>query len=239
MTDEKKDLLKKLALIILLALLAIVAFFILTSDDSEEPNEEDEIIGAGGSNEPTSFPIVPPTGSENVDAEVIESFSPEEGLENNFEIDYSSNSSNNIFRIRNTSIEIPGVVFAKWSADNSFIMFNKTEKENCRSNSCVDDVSNIWTIDPDGTDLRRIYDYQGAPGISYVSNGDKIAFATASMIGTMNKDGSGLNIIKELEFTEVPSGTPYSPSIEHVNDETFEVEYFNEELVTVSERFEY
>lgn len=213
-------------LLILLIAAAITLLYLLwPTENPTNPvtSQEFEEIGAGDAPEQNN-PLIP----DNLifDNPNSSTFTSNEVPNYEFEIEFFSDSAKNLFRIQNTSVEIPGVVNATWSADKEFIIFNKTET-GCEMGPgmCIDDTGNMWVIEKDGNGLRRIIDFDLPTNVNYVSNGIKIAFTIENKVGMINPDGSGLEYLYEFIPEGIPGHEIYVPEIEYVDSSTFEVHF--------------
>ncbi|HEX8720112.1 MAG TPA: SBBP repeat-containing protein [Pyrinomonadaceae bacterium] len=69
----------------------------------------------------------------------------------------------------------------RWSPDGTKILFTRL----------VSGVPNAFVINPDGTGLRRLFDFTGAKDASWSPDGTKVVFESGGNIMIANADGSG------------------------------------------------
>lgn len=228
-----------LTILLLITLILNLILYKLYTPQIELPAEEnkDEIEGYGSVSELEDYPILddfeyPALEDEGMGVDV--------GYFDNYDIPdteyfYNTSDGSNSFKlvvkkdlsqselVVNESVVALGVATAVWSNDNKFIMFSKFEDENPQIQSDFHNTGNIWVVDANGKNLKKIHDATDIDVFSYESNGSKIAFAGTKYVGIVDMDGNNFQKLKEYPIYNPYPGIIAAPSVRQIDDQSFEV----------------
>ncbi len=236
---KNKLLNKKTILIIVLFILIILLglFLLLRNDRKEDVENFEDFMGFGNSNEPLSS-IEEENQTEVIYQDsTVEDHSDEQHDDGHsalpeakpYGISYvSPNNEREFFlsvendkatlTITGTNIEIQNVANAKWSLDSQYILFSKQENGLDGGHNDMLDSGNLNVIRYDGVGEKELFNSDIMNGVDYMSNGEKVVFATINEIYKVDIDGSNLEKIGEFEPYWAQFGLIATPSVRIENN---------------------